>query len=323
MTAAPILTAKYRHRLPQLDPGLFLTDGGIETTLIYQHGLELPYFAAFHLLRTGEGRATLRRYYQTHAAVAREQRTGFVLESATWRASADWGAKLNYSPEELSAANHQAITMLHELRREFETSRSPMVISGCIGPRGDGYRADRRLTAPEAEDYHALQAEIFDATGADLVTAVTMTHAEEAVGVVRAAQRYNLPVVVSFTTETDGRLPSGQPLAEAIAQVDGETARAPAYYMINCAHPTHFADALTAGTAWVQRIRGLRANASAKSHAELDASTELDAGNPEEFGVQHAELRRMLPHLTVFGGCCGTDHRHIAAIGKACAAVRR
>ncbi len=312
---------KYRHHLPQLGDGFFLSDGGIETTLIYLDGLELPYFAAFDLLRTAHGRAALDRYYRAHASIAREHGTGFVLESATWRANADWGAMLNYSVAELETANHQAIAMLHALRSEIETPRTPAVISGCIGPRGDGYRADKRMTVAEAETYHAMQAHVFAEAGADLVSAITMTYVEEAIGLVQAACRAGMPVVVSFTTETDGRLPSGQTLGEAVRQVDAATQAAPAYYMINCAHPTHFADVLATGADWTKRIGGLRANASRKSHAELDAATALDIGDPVELAEQCRELRRMLPGLRVLGGCCGTDTRHIHAMGRACVRV--
>ncbi len=316
---APItLPAKYRHDLPLSGDGIFLSDGGIETTLIYLEGLELPYFAAFDLVRKEDGRAALDRYYRSHATIARDHGTGFVLESATWRASADWGAKLNYSFADLVSVNHQAIAMLHELRAEFETPRTPMVISGCIGPRGDGYRADARMTVAEAETYHTMQARVFAEAGADLVSAITMTYVEEAIGVVRAARAASMPVVVSFTTETDSRLPSGQPLAEAIEQVDAVTQGVPAYYMVNCAHPTHFADVLATGAAWTKRIGGLRANASRKSHAELDAATALDIGDPVELGEQYRELRRLLPGIKVLGGCCGTDARHIHAISRAC-----
>ena len=316
------LPAKYRHNLPLSGDGIFLSDGGIETTLIYLEGLELPYFAAFDLLRTGDGRAALDRYYRAHAAIARDHGTGFVLESATWRASTDWGVKLNYAFADLVAINHQAIAMLHELRAEFETPGTPMVISGCIGPRGDGYRADRRMSVAEAETYHTMQARVFAEAGADLVSAITMNYVEEAIGVVRAARRAEMPVVVSFTTETDGRLPSGQALGEAIQQVDEATQAAPVYYMVNCAHPTHFADVLASGAGWTKRIGGLRANASRKSHAELDAATALDIGDPVELGEQYRELRRLLPGIKVLGGCCGTDHRHIQAISRACTRVK-
>jgi homocysteine S-methyltransferase len=169
------------------------------------------------------------------------------------------------------------------------------------------------MTAKEAERYHRHQVGAFAEAGADMVTAVTMTYAEEAVGIVRAAGKAGLPVAISFTVETDGRLPSDQPLREAVEQVDGETGRAPRHFMINCAHPTHFHDALEDGP-WLERIAGLRANASTQSHAELDEATELDEGDPEELAARHVELRAKLPNISVLGGCCGTDYRHVAAI---------
>lgn len=313
--------ATHRNQLPQLAGPLFLTDGGIETTLIYNEGLSLPYFAAFDLLRSASGRAALRRYFRRHATIARDRGVGFVLESATWRANPDWAAKLGYDAAALATANREAILLLHELREEFATPAAPFVISGCVGPRGDGYKADQRMTAAAAEAYHAAQVQVFAETGADLATAITMTYVEEAVGFVRAAREAGIPAVVSFTVETDGRLPSGQPLREAVCQVDANTDGAPAYYMINCAHPEHFARELVDdGSGWVRRLRGLRANASTKSHAELDAATELDSGDPHNLGAWYRRLRERLPHLNVLGGCCGTDHRHVAAICDACQA---
>jgi S-methylmethionine-dependent homocysteine/selenocysteine methylase len=310
--------ARYRHRLPQLAGGLFLTDGGIETTLIFHEGLELPSFAAFDLLKHHEGYAALQKYFRTYAALARRYAVGCILESATWRASPNWGTKLGYSATELAELNRQAITLLQEIRDENADNPAPMVISGCIGPRGDGYNPGALMTEDEAERYHAMQATTFRDAEADMVTAITMTYAAEATGVTRAAQTAGMPVVISFTVETDGRLPTGQPLHEAIAQVDDATGRAPAYYMVNCAHPTHLAGALEVGGPWLDRIRGLRANASTKSHAELDEATELDDGNPAELGQQYRELKGILQRLNVLGGCCGTDHRHVEAICHAC-----
>lgn len=309
---------KYRDSLPQLGGGLFLTDGGLETTLIFHDGLDLPYFAAFDLLKTPAGQEALKRYFSNHASIAVANGCGFILESPTWRASADWGAKLGYSDADMAEVNKQSIDQLAELRQIFETERSPMVISGCVGPRGDGYDPGEVMSPDTAQAYHAGQIDVFAQTAADLVTAITMTNEAEAIGVTRAAQAAGIPVVISFTVETDGCLPSGQALKEAIEAVDAATSEGPAYFMINCAHPDHFDDALAAGESWVGRIKGLRANASRLSHAELDEAEELDDGNPEEFGQQHRELRRRLGHITVMGGCCGTDHRHIEAICHSC-----
>ncbi len=310
--------AKYRHGLPQLGGKVFLTDGGIETTLIFHDGLELPHFAAFHLFQSDAGVEALRRYYTRHASIARERGLGFILESATWRASADWGARLGYSPEALADVNRRAIDLLHELRRELETDRSPMVISGCVGPRGDGYKADAVMTPEAAQAYHADQIEVFARAGVDLVTAITMTNVSEATGVVRAAGAAGLPVAISFTVETDSRLPAGESLGDAIDAVDAATDEAPAYFMINCAHPTHFAGELRAGSRWTNRIRGVRANASTCSHAELDEATELDDGDPDDLASRYRELRSRFGQITVLGGCCGTDHRHIERISELC-----
>lgn len=311
--------SRYADRLPQLGGDVFLTDGGIETTLIFQENLDLPFFAAFHLLKDEAGTEALRRYYRRHAEIARRNGRGFILESATWRASPDWGDRLGYAPEILDDANRRAVALLHELRGELETDRSPMVVSGCVGPRGDGYSPGAAMDPEQAEAYHARQIRVFAEAGADMTTAITMTNAEEAIGVTRAAQAAGLPVAISFTVETDGCLPTGQDLRQAIEAVDRETGNGPAYFMINCAHPAHFDRVLVEGEAWCERIRGLRANASRCSHAELDEATELDDGDPVELGGLYRDLRRRLPRLNVLGGCCGTDHRHVEQIALACA----
>ena len=311
--------AKYRNDLPQLSGDLFLTDGGIETTLIFHDGFELPEFAAFDLLKNDEGIDALRKYFRTYASIAREYQVGFILESATWRASSDWGVKLGYSAEELAEKNQQAIELLDEIRGEYQDENKRMVISGCVGPRGDGYNPSDFMTEGAAKSYHAVQIETFSKTNADMVAAITMTYLEEAVGITRAAKVSGMPVVISFTVETDGKLPSGQTLKDAIQKVDEATANYPAYYMINCAHPTHFEGVFATNEPWQQRIRGLRANASTLSHAELDEAEELDDGSPSELSSQYKELRNKLSNLNVLGGCCGTDHRHIEEIIKAVA----
>ena len=309
---------KYRNKLPQLQGGVFLSDGGLETTLIFHKGIKLPYFAAFDLLRTIEGRGALKTYYLPYIEAARRNGFGFVLDTAAWRANPDWAAKLGYSREALAAANRDGVELVLELRSQFETPGFPMVVCGAIGPRGDGYVAGEVMTPTEAEAYHGEQVEVYVGTEADMVAAYTMTNVNEAIGVARAARRFGIPAAVSFTVETDGRLPTGQTLKSAIEEVDAETGRAPAYYMINCAHPSHFETTLAQGGRWLERLKGIRANASRRSHAELNEAPDLDAGNPEELGAQYRELRNRFPQLAVLGGCCGTDHRHVGCIGAAC-----
>jgi homocysteine S-methyltransferase len=310
--------SKYRTHLPQLDGRLFLTDGGLETTLIFHEGMDLPHFAAFDLLRTKAGRETLRKYHVPYIETALRDGFGFVLDAPSWRANADWGLKLGYSKAALAAVNRDAISLMVELREAYETDRFPRVISGAIGPRGDGYDPGQMMSADEAESYHTEQIAVFADTDADMVSAFTLTNMNEGIGITRAAQSFGIPVAISFTLETDGRLPTGDTLADAIRIVDAETGGGPAYYMINCAHPTHFEQMLTDGEPWIQRIRGLRANASRRSHAELNESSVLDAGNPNELGEQYRALLRRFPQFRVLGGCCGTDHRHVGCIGESC-----
>jgi S-methylmethionine-dependent homocysteine/selenocysteine methylase len=302
-----------RHSLPQLADRPFLADSGLETTLIFHDGIDLPYFASFVLLDSEAGRARLAHFFAEHIRLALDAHTGIVLDTPTWRASADWGAKLGYDAVRLAAINRAAITQLVELRAAMQTPASPIVISGNLGPRGDGYRADARMTIDEARAYHAPQVETFADTEADLVSVFTINYVEEAIGVALAAQAADIPVVVSFTVETDGRLPSGMSLADAIAATDAATGGYPAYYMLNCAHPSHFVH-LFDGGAWQARLRGVRANASKRSHAELDEATELDSGDIAELARDYSALARHLPQLAVVGGCCGTDCRHVAAI---------
>lgn len=313
--------SKYRRHLPQLGNSFFVTDGGLETTLVFHERRDLPCFAAFDLLKDDEGITTLRRYYERYLELALKHGLGAVLEAPTWRANADWAAKLGYDPVSLDDANRKAIGLMLELREAFETPATPMVISGNVGPRADGYRVEAQMSATEAQRYHSRQIETFAGTDADFVSAFTINYTNEAVGIVNAAREAGMPIVVSFTVETDGRLPSGEVLGDAVKRTDGETGGHAAYYMLNCAHPTHFQGVLGNGDGWQHRIRGLRANASRLSHAELDECTELDRGNPDELGREHRALREQLPNLTVLGGCCGTDHRHIGAICHACTAA--
>lgn len=311
--------ATYRNALPQLDDDFFMTDGGLETTLIFLEGQELTDFAAFHLFKTPEGENALRTYFQTYASLARRFDVGLILETPTWRANADWGERLGYGPDDLVAVNSTSIRLLEGIRNAYQTSRTPIVISGCIGPRGDGYVADCTMSVSEAKDYHRAQIETFAGTAADLVTAITMNYVEEASGIALAAKHAGMPVVISFTVETDGNLPTGQSLADAIEHVDDVTSGYPAYFMINCAHPSHFQKIVRGDESSAQRIRGLRANASRMSHAELNEAPELDPGDPMELGQEYAALKKYrLRRLNVMGGCCGTDDRHVEQLTIAC-----
>ena len=291
----------------------YLTDGGLETTLVFHDEIELPEFAAYHLVQSESGRARLRSYSERYLEIARSARLGFVLETPTWRAGRDWGRIIGTAEDELLEINRRAVEELLALRRAWETEETPIVVSGNVGPRGDGYRADE-WELEDHLDHHLFQVRALAGAGAEVITALTMTTIEEATSVVLAARQVGLPSVISFTVETDGRIPSGESLREAIEVTDDRTGSSPIYYMVNCAHPTHFGSVLEPVAPWTRRIGGLRANASRCSHAELDEATTLDEGDPREFGAQNVDLFRRLPDLKVLGGCCGTDHRHIGQI---------
>ncbi len=291
----------------------FVTDGGLETDLIFHHGVDLPEFAAFPLVEDDRGRELLTRYYDGYADVAARAGVGLLLESPTWRANPDWAAVVGYDAAALDRVNRSAIGLMQELRDRYaaELGIADIRVGGLHGPRGDGYVAGEDADPDEAAEYHAAQARSAAAAGADQVTALTLTGAGEAIGFVRAARDAGLPVAVGFTVETDGRLPDGTTLRDSIERVDA--AAPPDYYVVNCAHPTHVAPGLDGDGPW-GRIEGLRPNASRMSHAELDEAPELDEGDPAELRAGTDALRARLPNLRVLGGCCGTDSRHVAAL---------
>jgi len=311
--------ARYRNRLPQFCGDLFLTDAGLETDIIFNRGVDIPEFAAHGLLANPEGRETLADYLRGFLSLAGRTGTGFILDSQTWKAHMHWAKDLAASEEDLRAANHDAVAFIAGLREEFSANTKPIVLNGLVGPRGDAYAPEEVIAVQEAEEYHAKQIGWFAETEVDMVSALTFTQADEAIGIVRAAKSAGLPIVVSFTVESDGKLPTGQRLSSAVDAVDAATDGAAAYFMVNCAHPDHFFH-LLGDEGWARRIRGIRCNASRMSHAELDQCEALDDGNPEELGDQYRAISEKMPWLNVFGGCCGSDLRHVTRIAQALAA---
>jgi len=288
--------------------GSHVTDAGLETDLVFNQGIDLPEFAAFPLVEDADGAARLATYYADFVAIARRAEAGLLLETPTWRANPDWATRLGYDAARLDRANRAAVALV---RRVQDGADVDAKVVGIVGPRGDGYVAGERPDADEMAGYHASQVASFAAEGVDLVHAMTMTTPEEAIGVVRAARAAGLPVMISFTVETDGLVPDGSALSAAIARVEAEAA--PDWYGVNCAHPTHLAPALDGG-AWQERIVGLRPNASTMSHEELDAMEVLDAGDLGLLRSSLDGLRAGLPNLRVVGGCCGTDATHVARL---------
>ena len=307
----------HRNNFPDFKNELYLTYVGMETDLIFSRGIGLPGFAAYPLLETEEGRAIIKSYFHDMILLGKESGAGVILESPTWVANRDRGAAIGFSVEQIMRLNRQAIAMMSDVRAH--AGDVPVVISANIGPRDDAYAPDARMTAQEAERYHSEQIAELARTDVDVVSGYTLAYSAEATGIVRAAQRFELPVVISFTVETDGKLPTGATLESAVSDVDAATGGYAAYFMINCAHPNHFEQVLT-DAPWMQRIKGIVANASQCSHAELDDAVELDSGDPIELGKQLSQIRRRFPHIRVLGGCCGTDMRHMQEIARASAA---
>jgi homocysteine S-methyltransferase len=293
-----------QERPPQLSAARCAADGGLETSLLAA-GQELPLFAAFVLLEHEEGRQALRQYYAPYLALARARGVQLILDTPTWRASSAWGDRLGWSADRLAAANRAGVELLEELR----DPGLPFAISGCIGPRTDSEPGDPTMDATEAEAYHGAQVATFAATSADLVTALTLTSAAEAIGIVRAAVTAGISVVVSLQVGLDGHLAGGQTLGDAVVQIDAETASGAASFMLNCAHPTHVAAALEPAGPWIQRISGFRANAAAGDDEPGDS--------PLALAASCRALAARLPAVTVLGGCCGTDHRHVDALLEA------
>ncbi|OMP88511.1 Methionine synthase [Diplodia seriata] len=311
------MAAKYRDNLPQLrSTKPFLSDGGLETTLLFKYGFDLPEFAAFPVLDSENGRTVLHELYAAYIKVTIKHKTGIVLGTPTWRASRPWIERLGFPVQKVAYTCSAAVDLLKALREELETADSPVVISGILGPLADAYKTNV-ITVESARDGLYDQVKALSDSGADMLGIATITETAEAIAAIQLAQEFGLPITVSFPVETDGRLLNGRSLSEAIAEVDTVTDGYAAYFGINCAHPLHFKAALGAMDLGIRRRIGvIRTNASAKSHAELDNSDSLDRGDPVELAGHHPELQELLPRLMVLGGCCGTDEEHMDAIAS-------
>ena len=305
--------ALHRDYLPQLGGGKYLAYVGMETDLIFSKGIDLPGFASYPLLETEDGRNTILGYLRDVIEVGRANDMGVILESPTWVANRDRAVGIGYTPERLVNLNKLAVQLMVDARDRW--GDLPTVLSANIGPRDDAYAPSEQMTADQAEVYHLEQVATLAETEADVISGYTVAYPTEAIGMVLAARRFDLPVIISFTVETDGKLPTGSILKDAITEVDAATDGYASYFMINCAHPDHFNGVLT-DEPWMQRLKGVVANASRCSHAELDEADELDDGNPVELGQQIGELTKKFPQINVVGGCCGTDMRHLAQIAK-------
>lgn len=310
------------HNLPQLNGHAMTCGGGFETWLQYVDGFKLRHFCAFELINDERGLECLKDYHRRLVEAAVENGFGVINEGLHYRASRDWGELIGFSRAALEEINIRGIEFYKDFAREYQSDETPMIVGGVIGPRGDAYNVGRTPDAAEAEDYHSEQILTFKKAGADLVTAATFSSVEEATGLARAARAADMPVVISFFVAKGGKLKGGETLEEAIASVDAATDKAPVYYMINCTHPTEFEAGLIDGN-WSKRLGGFMPNAVAMETLDLCKLGHLEDGDPAELGGQMASLARRFPHINVWGGCCGTDGRHIGQIARQVGEVRR
>ena len=304
---------EHNQAMPHMGRDLYLSYVGAETDIIFNKGIDLPGFASYPLLETDKGKEILRGYYSNLIELARKHGVGVILDSATWVANRDRGAQISQSRQSLERLNIEAIDIIAQMRKQYDDVS--IILCAQVGPRGDGYAPTDLMTAQEAENYHSEQIETLSRSDADFICGSTICYPEEAIGMVRSARRFGKAIAISFTVETDGCLPTGISLKDAIMAVDEATNAAAIYFMVNCAHPDHFSGVLV-DEPWLQRVKGFVANASRCSHAELDEAETLDDGDPLELGVQLAGLRRKFPHISILGGCCGTDMRHMENIAE-------
>lgn len=304
--------SEYRRNLPQLSGEVFLNDAGLETDLIFNHGIDIPEFAAHTLLPNQKARAKLEAYFDEFIDLATQHGLGIILDAPTWKAHPHWKEDLNCQLHDLEKANHEAVAFVQSLKDKSPLT-TKIVLNGITGPCGDAYDPESAISVEESAMYHSTQIRWLADTRADMVSALTFTQSTEAAGYAMAAAETGMPCVISFTVETDGNLPTGQKLGDAIKFVDTVSNNFPAYYMVNCAHPDHFSHVFD-NSLWTRRVRGLRCNASRQSHAELDACEVLDDGDPNEFGKLYQSLFQKLPWLNIFGGCCGSDIRHVRKV---------
>jgi homocysteine S-methyltransferase len=299
----------------QKEGRFYLSEGGSETELMYKYGFELPHFAMFPLLNNSDAVLKMREMYISYLEVAAKHKICALMGGLDYRASPDWGELLGYSPEGLAEANLQSIEFLREIANEYTSEIPGILIQGYIGPRGDAYERNENITENEAEDYHSVQLETLKKADVDLAHALTFNNIPESIGVARAAAKIGVPLGISLRLDSSSKLNSGPSLVEAITAIDKETDQSPEFYSINCSHPLEYEPAIEPGD-WINRVRGVRPNASKLEKIALCQIGHLEEGDPVELGEQCGDLARRYPHMDLWGGCCGTWNRHLEEIAK-------
>lgn len=293
---------------------IFMINGGLETTLIYKYNLELPFFSCIDLFKNVNTKKIIYQYYLEYLKVAQKYNSFIIIDTPTWRFNKDWASKLGYNEIELLNRNKEAVVLISKLKNDYNN----IIISGKIGPKYEGYFISEKMSIEESKNYHSTQIKTFSELNIDIITASAMNYVEEAIGISYSAKDKSIPLVISFTLNNDSKLPSGMALEDAINYIDYITNEYPIYYMINCVHPKYFIELLRINKdkKWINRIRGIRPNASSKSHEELEKLNKLDSGNIDELANYCKEIKNICPNINIFGGCCGTNINHVESIYK-------
>jgi homocysteine S-methyltransferase len=242
-----------------------------------------------------------------------------LLLTPTWRASRERGGGAGF---EFDRLNGEGARLLGDLRREREGGAAPILVGGLLGCAGDAYRPEEGLGEEDSFRYHLPQATALAEAGVDFLLASTLPALPEAIGLARAMASTGLPAVVGFVFRPSGTLLDGTPVEEAIERIDGRCGRsgeAPAGYLATCTHPDTLGEALSGngvGPRTRGRLLGIQGNGSRLSPEELDGREAVDSTEPTDFAGAMLDLRRRFG-LRIFGGCCGTDERHIDALARA------
>lgn len=292
-----------------------MSEGGTETEIMYKYGFDFPEFAVFELLKNPKATTKLKRMYEEYFSVVSEQKMLALVGGLDYRASPDWGAKLGYSASGLADINHQCIEFLRDAAAPFLNEIDEILIQGLVGPRGDAYEKGKNISVDEAQDYHSVQLSTLKKANVDLVTAITFNSVPESIGIARAAKTINIPLCISLSLDSSSKLNSGPSLSEAIETIDKETENSVDFYMVNCVHPTEYEPAILYES-WMERIRGVRPNASAMDKISLCKLGHLEDGDPIELGRQVGDLMKRFPHMDIIGGCCGTWNTHLREIAR-------
>ena len=296
-----------------LSSGIVFMEGALGERLKREYGLTIDGPVAMaSLVYSARGRHALEELWKQYLSIAERYAFPFLATTPTRRCNRERLARSEYDDNILQ-------DNMRLLREAVAGARVPTFSGGLMGCRGEAYTGQGCLTEGEAREFHRWEAEGFRAAGAEFLLAALMPTLPEARGMAAAMGSTGLPSIISFTLQRNGRLMDGTALHDAITAIDTLSSPPPLCYMANCVHPRIVAEALSCPWNQTETVRtrflGIQANASPLSHAELDHAVELHQSPPEDLARDMAFLHKRFG-LRLFGGCCGTDDRHMEAIAR-------